>query len=136
MESEVEGDCGEGASEDAAIVNLQCSNGVIGSVVLSGVSQGRGNRLSWEITCQNGNIWWNEEENNVLSIAKKGQGICQKMFAFGNGFSDTFATLIKSFYMCWEIINHTKHIHLLMRGQRFAEYVMLFMTVRKMLQNG
>lgn len=99
LESEVEGECVGVASEDAAIVNLQCSNGVIGSVVLSGVSQGRGNRLSWEITCQNGNVWWNEEENNVLSIAKKGQGICQKMFAFGNGFSDTFATLIKSFYM-------------------------------------
>lgn len=85
-------------SEDAAIVNLKYSNGAIGSVVLSGVSHGRGNYLDIEITCEKGSLWWNEEENNVLHIAAKGNGIRRETFAFGNGFADTFAELLKRFY--------------------------------------
>ena len=99
VETDVEGECVDVTSEDAAIVNLRFTNGVIGVAVLSGASPGRGNHLNWEITCQNGNIWWNEEENNVLNIAKKGEGIHKNIFAFGNGFSDTFTNLIKGFYM-------------------------------------
>ncbi|MBE5996045.1 MAG: Gfo/Idh/MocA family oxidoreductase [Lachnospiraceae bacterium] len=85
-------------SEDAATVNLQFEDGAIGSVVLSEVSPGRGNRLTMEITCENGNLWWNEEENNILHTAKKGEGIRSEVFAFGNGFGDTFEELLRRFY--------------------------------------
>lgn len=85
-------------SEDAAVISLRYGGGAIGSLVLSGVSPGRGNYLSLEITCENGSLWWNEEENNVLQIAGKGEGIRKEIFAFGNGFSDTFTALVRSFY--------------------------------------
>ncbi len=86
-------------SEDAAAVNLRFASGAIGSVMLSEISQGRGNRLSLEITCENGNLWWNEEENNLLHTARKGQGVNTEVFAFGNGFGDTFTALLKNFYL-------------------------------------
>ena len=101
---ESEGSCSGGKdtvhviSEDAATVNLQFEDGAIGSVVLSEVSPGRGNRLTMEITCENGNLWWNEEENNILHTAKKGEGIRSEVFAFGNGFGDTFEELLRRFY--------------------------------------
>ena len=86
-------------SEDAATVNLRFEDGAIGGVVLSEVSPGRGNRLTLEITCENGNLWWNEEENNILHTAKKGEGIRSEVFAFGNGFGDTFEELLRRFYV-------------------------------------
>lgn len=98
----VEGTLVEVDSEDAAIVHMTFENGALGNVVLSGVSCGRGNHLSFEITCENGNIWWNEEENNVLYSAKKGEGIHKEIFAFGNGFSDTFGSLMEDFYQSVE----------------------------------
>lgn len=97
-DSQVEGEPIHVDSEDAAIVSLRYAGGAVGSLVLSGVSHGRGNYLSLEITCENGSLWWNEEENNVLQIAGKGGGIRKEVFAFGNGFSDTFTTLMRSFY--------------------------------------
>lgn len=85
-------------SEDAACVTFRFEDGAIGNVLLSEISPGRGNRLSLEITCEKGNLWWNEEENNVLYTAQKGEGIKAEVFAFGNGFQDTFTSLIRSFY--------------------------------------
>ncbi len=85
-------------SEDAACVMLKYSDGAIGSVMLSEVSPGRGNRLSLEVTCENGNLWWNEEENNVLHTARSGEGVHSEIFAFGNGFNDTFVALMRNFY--------------------------------------
>ena len=85
-------------SEDAAVLNLRFGSGAIGAVVLSEISPGRGNRLAIEITCENGNLWWNEEENNILYTARKGDGIRSELFAFGNGFGDTFETLLEKFY--------------------------------------
>lgn len=85
-------------SEDAAVINLRYEDGAIGSVVLSEVSPGRGNRLSLEITCEYGNVWWNEEDNNLLHTARKGEGIHTEVFAFGNGFTDTFRTLLEQYY--------------------------------------
>lgn len=70
----------------------------MGSVMLSEISPGRGNRLALEITCENGSLWWNEEENNVLHTAVRGEGIRSEVFAFGNGFNDTFVTLMRNFY--------------------------------------
>lgn len=94
----VEGEPVQVESEDAAVVNMTFESGALGNVVLSGVSCGRGNHLSIEITCEDGNIWWDEEDNNILYSAKKGEGIHKEIFAFGNGFSDTFGILVEDFY--------------------------------------
>ena len=85
-------------TEDAAAVTIRYENGVLGNVLLSEVSPGRGNRLTIEITCENGNLWWNEEDNNLLHTARKGQGVHTEVFAFGNGFSDTFQALVREMY--------------------------------------
>ena len=85
-------------SEDAACIIFRYEDGAMGSVMLSEISQGRGNRLALEITCERGNLWWNEEENNVLHTAVKGQGVRSEIFAFGNGFNDTFVALMRNFY--------------------------------------
>lgn len=85
-------------SEDAACLTLRYEDGAIGTVLLSEISHGRGNRLALEIVCENGSLWWNEEENNVLHTAVRGEGVKSELFAFGNGFSDTFITLVQNFY--------------------------------------
>lgn len=85
-------------SEDAAALSLRYEDGAIGNVMLSEISPGRGNRLTLEITCQYGNLWWNEEDNNILYTAKKGEGVHMEVFAFGNGFTDTFRTLLSNYY--------------------------------------
>lgn len=85
-------------SEDAAAINLQYEDGAIGSLLLSEISPGRGNRLTLEITCEYGNLWWNEEDNNLLHTARKGEGVHTEVFAFGNGFTDTFRTLLERYY--------------------------------------
>ena len=77
---------------------MKFENQALGSVVLSEVSPGRGNHLSLEITGTDGNIWWNEEENNQLFTARKGEGIWKEVFAFGNGFSETFIQMFEAFY--------------------------------------
>lgn len=85
-------------TEDAAAVTIRYENGALGNVLLSEISPGRGNRLTIEITCQNGNLWWNEEDNNLLHTARKGQGVHTEVFSFGNGFADTFQTLVREVY--------------------------------------
>lgn len=85
-------------SEDAAALTFRYEDGAMGNVLLSEISPGRGNRLSLEITCQYGNLWWNEEDNNILYTARKGEGVCMEVFAFGNGFTDTFRTLLSNYY--------------------------------------
>lgn len=86
------------SSEDAAAVNLKFENGAIGTVLLSEVSQGRVNRISLEVTGEKMNLWWNSEDNNILNTAVKGNGVNSEIFAFGNGFMDTFRELVKAFY--------------------------------------
>ena len=90
-------------SEDAACITFRYEDGAMGNVMLSEISPGRGNRLSLEITCENGNLWWNEEENNVLHTALRGQGVHSEIFAFGNGFNDTFVSLMQHFYAGEEV---------------------------------
>ena len=65
--------------------------------MLSEISHGRGNRLFLEITGESGSLWWNEEENNILHTAVRGEGVRSEIFAFGNGFQDTFITLMRNF---------------------------------------
>lgn len=85
-------------SEDAAAINLKFDNGAIGTVLLSEVSQGRINRITLEITGEKKNLWWNSEDNNILNTAVKGGGVNSEIFGFGNGFMDTFRSLINSYY--------------------------------------
>ncbi|MEG1631280.1 MAG: Gfo/Idh/MocA family oxidoreductase [Hydrogenoanaerobacterium sp.] len=85
-------------SEDSALVHIRFDDGVIGSMVLSEVSQGRVNCLNLEITGENENLWWNSEENNLLCTATKGCGVNNEIFAFGNGFADTFRALMSGYY--------------------------------------
>lgn len=86
------------SSEDAASVMLRFENGAIGSVFLSELSHGRSNRLSIELTGENASIWWNSEENNTLTVAKKGYGATQRVFPFEGGFNDTFRALFLEVY--------------------------------------
>ena len=85
-------------SEDAAAVNIRFEDGAIGTVLLSEVSQGRMNRITLEVTGEKSNLWWNAEDNNILNTAAKGSGVNTEIFAFGNGFMDTFRSLISHYY--------------------------------------
>lgn len=85
-------------SEDAACVNLKFADGAIGAVTLSEVSEGRINRITLEVTGENKNLWWNSEDNNMLHTAAKGGGVNTEVFGFGNGFADTFRTLVGHYY--------------------------------------
>lgn len=85
-------------SEDVATVQLRFSDGVIGSTVLSEISQGRVNRLSLEVTGEHATIWWDSENNNIIYNGKKGKGVTQEILAFGNGFSDTQRLMFEKVY--------------------------------------
>lgn len=89
-------------SEDAACINLKFSDGAIGTVTLSEISQGRINRITLEVTGENENLWWNSEDNNMLHTARKGGGVNTEVFGFGNGFADTFRTLVSHYYAAVE----------------------------------
>lgn len=87
-------------SEDVAMIQFMTSEGAIGSVVLSEISQGRINRLAVEITGANQSIWWNSEASTLYHTGVKDQGVQSKILPFGeNGFTDTFISLIKDFYI-------------------------------------
>ena len=85
-------------SEDAATVQLRFANGSIGAVTLSEVSQGRYNRLTLEVTGEGKNLWWDSENQNLLSYARKGGTVESNVFAFGTGFDDTFRKLMEQVY--------------------------------------
>lgn len=85
-------------SEDAASINIKYEDGAIGCVMLSEASQGRINRITLEVTGENQNLWWNSEDNNMLNTALKESGVNTEVFGFGNGFADTFRTLVNHFY--------------------------------------
>lgn len=86
------------SSEDAAIISFRFAGGAIGAVTLSEVSQGRYNHLSLEITGERQTLWWNAETNNLLCFAEKGSAVRSIVCAFGNGFTDTFRSLIREVY--------------------------------------
>lgn len=85
-------------SEDAAAISLRFENSAMGCVVLSEISPGRDNRISLEVTCSDGNLWWNSDAKDVFSVAKKGDPVLAKPAGFGTGFGDTFYFLIRAFY--------------------------------------
>lgn len=90
------------ASEDAAVISLRFEGGAIGAVTLSEISHGRYNHLSLEVTGEKGSLWWNSELNNILYSAEKGGALKQQVFAFGNGFTDTFRRLTAAVYAAIE----------------------------------
>lgn len=89
-------------SEDAATVNLRFEGGAIGAVVLSEVSHGRYNSLSLELCGERGSLWWNSESASLLYTARKGGELRQQVFAFPNGFTDTFRRLTAEVYAAIE----------------------------------
>ena len=93
-----DGDSIDVKSEDAAAVNIKFSDGAIGTALFSEISQGRINRLSLEVTGLERNLWWNSEDNNMLYTSRKGEGVNKQVFAFGNGFADTFRSLLSAYY--------------------------------------
>jgi len=92
------GDTIDVLSEDAATINIKFSDGAIGTAIFSEISQGRINRLSLEVTGLERNLWWNSEDNNMLYTSRKGEGVNKQVFAFGNGFADTFRSLLGAYY--------------------------------------
>ena len=93
-------------SEDAAIISLRYSDGAIGVVTLSELSQGRLNHLSIEVTGEKENLWWNSEDSTRLYQARKGQGVTTRIFAFDTGFAGTFQALSQAVYQ--EIAGQSK----------------------------
>lgn len=108
-------------SEDAAVIQMKFKNQAIGSVILSEVSPGRGNHLSLEITGTDGNLWWNEEENNQLFVAKHGESVRKEVFAFWKRFSETFTTMFESFYQAVESEKTSDGYPDFERGARIAQ---------------
>lgn len=95
---DVEGEALVVDSEDIASINIRYEDGVIGSVLLSEISPGRVNDINLEVTGEKGNVWWNSESYNILHNATKNSGVHTEIFAFGNGFMDTFRELVNHFY--------------------------------------
>lgn len=85
-------------SEDVALIHFQFDNGAIGSVVLSEVSQGYSNYLSYEISSGNKTIGWNSQNNNELYFSDSFSKINYIRDGFGNGFDDSFMRLVSDFY--------------------------------------
>lgn len=93
-----EGEVIEVHSEDAAIISFEFTDGVLGACVLSESSPGRINHISFEITGENGNVYWNGEKSNSYRFAKKNLGMTEKVFPFTGGFSDTHYSMFYQFY--------------------------------------
>ena len=86
------------STEDAASISLRFEDGAIGNVLLSEVSHGRKNRLSIEITGYDKSLWWNSESSDRLHIAEKGGRSFEELFAFENGFAETFKKMFEAVY--------------------------------------
>ncbi len=85
-------------SEDAVTVLFTMEDGIIGSFVLSEISPGRTNALSFEITGDCESISWNAECNNEIQIGRKGAGTSVLRFPFDGGFADTQRAVMAAFY--------------------------------------
>ena len=85
-------------SEDAAVIAIRFNNGAIGSLLLSEVSHGRGNRLSLEVSSPTRSIWWNSEEAWQLQQAQQFSGVNTQTNPFAGGFTDTFQACFESIY--------------------------------------
>ena len=82
-------------SEDVALIHFRTEQGAIGSVVLSELSHGHGNRLAVEFTGERATLSWNSEEPTKLQFAHKGE---RNTLYQEDSFDDTFAKQFRSFY--------------------------------------
>lgn len=82
-------------TEDAANILIRFENGAKGSLILSQISHGRSNYVSFEISSANRSVWWESEDPLKLHTAKHTEGINTKVNAYAGGFSDSY----KSFFM-------------------------------------
>lgn len=85
-------------SEDAALITFRLSGGAIGSVVLSEVSHGYSNLLSYEITGDHMTAGWNSQDINSMYVSSGNGQKTVTNNGFGNGFGDSFCRLVQSFY--------------------------------------
>ena len=85
-------------SEDVALIHFKLSNGAIGSVVLSEISHGYSNYLTYEITGSNMTVGWNSQNNNEIYYKEDFSQTNIIKDGFGNGFNDSLQRLIADFY--------------------------------------
>lgn len=85
-------------SEDAAVVALRFSNGALGNLFLSEVTQGRSNYVSMEISGTKKSVRWNSENPYQLHSSSKFSGELCETNAFGGGFPTTFSSFFKEVY--------------------------------------
>ena len=88
-------------SEDVALLSLRFEDGAIGSVVLSELSHGRKNSLSFEITGERQSLWWSSDFQNNLYLARKGASL--SVLKFEDHFDNTFSRLIQEVYHAIEV---------------------------------
>jgi predicted dehydrogenase len=85
-------------TEDVAVIMVRLSNGAVGSLFLSEISQGHVNCIKLEVDGDNKAVWWCSEEPYKLHTSNQFQGILTKTNAFGGGFPNTLFDLFKNFY--------------------------------------
>ena len=102
-ETEVEGGTPlEIDTEDAASVMLRFSNGAKGMLLLSQISHGRSNRVSFEISSSRQSLWWDSEDPLKLHTAERDAGIRTGVNAFAGGFPDTYTAFFHDIYTALE----------------------------------
>lgn len=84
-------------SEDAACIMMRFENGAIGNLTLSEISHGRPNRFEIEINCENGNLWWNEDDFDTLNIAIRGEGVKTEKLDCPDRFMGSYSSLMQAF---------------------------------------
>ena len=100
-----EGDGRPVTTEDAALVQFETDSGAVGSLVVSQVSAGRKNRLSWEIDGSEAAMAWHSEAPEELWIGQRGRPNELLLSEGGDyppahaeGFPDTFKHLYRAVY--------------------------------------
>ena len=83
------------------LLSLRFEDGAIGSVVLSELSHGRENSLSFEITGERQSLWWSSDSQNNLYLARKGASL--SVLKFEDHFDNTFSRLIQEVYHAIEV---------------------------------
>lgn len=85
-------------SEDMAIVMMKFEDGLVGSCVLSEVSNGYVNSLKIELTGVNNTYIWDSEDLSNLYIGERNKGIRRLTDPFNKGFSNSYDRFFSDFY--------------------------------------
>jgi predicted dehydrogenase len=65
--------------DDAGVVGFEMASGALGSVVVSQVSAGRKNHLTFELNCARASIHWSQEEPDRLWIGRRDEASTLRM---------------------------------------------------------